>query len=252
MTFLINLESSASRLTAMTEHLNKLGISFERVAAIDARGVDINFYSAYDAISTQRRHGRQLGSGEVGCYLSHVKALETFAVSDAEYGLICEDDIKLPDDTKLFLNDFIEFSKSQGLNWDMLFLGLPLKSHVLGRLYFGHNREIFRVLHLPVTTSAILWSKEGAKAFLNSKSSTTIRGPVDYAVRGFSSMRGRSLGLTSKFVSFLEILSDIDANGGGRHPNELKISSKIKILIYRKLVDRINELKSFLRLVFLR
>ena len=188
----------------------------------------------------------------MGCYLSHVKALETFAVSDAEYGLICEDDIKLPDDTKLFLNDFIEFSKSQGLNWDMLFLGLPLKSHVLGRLYFGHEREIFRSLHLPVTATAVLWSKEGAKAFLKSKSSTTIRGPVDYAVRGFSSMRGRSLGLTSKFVSFLEILSDIDANGGGRHESELKVSSKIKILIYRKLVDRINELKSFLRLAFLR
>ena len=252
MTFLINLESSASRLTAMTEHLNKLGISFERVAAIDARGFDINFYSAYDAISTQRRHGRQLGAGEVGCYLSHVKALETFAGSDLEYALICEDDVILPSDTALFLNRFIESCLLNAIKWDLLFLGLPLKSRIYGCIYAGYGREVFRSVHFPITATAILWSKQGANAFLHSKHSKTIRGPIDYSIRSFSSMRGKSLGLTSQFISLRDVPSEIEFLDGQRSKNKTKVSRKIKILIYRKLVDRIYELGSLLRLTFRR
>ena len=246
-TYIINLESSDSRLKAMTDHLNTLGLPFERVAAIDGRKLDVSSFAEYDPVSTQRRHGRVMSGGELGCYLSHITALKSFAESEFENALICEDDIILPSDAKHFLSSFLELSKCESLTWDLLFLGSPLTSRIFAPVYAGCGHEVFRSIHLPITATAILWSKQGAKSFLNSKYSKTIQGPVDYAIRSFSSFRGQSLGLGSSFICLQGAPSDIGDRMRLGSRGELKVDQKIKIIIYRKAVDKINEVRSFLR-----
>ena len=42
--------------------------------------------------------GRYLVAGEIACYLSHVRALQTFLASDADHALILEDDVEIDAD----------------------------------------------------------------------------------------------------------------------------------------------------------
>lgn len=65
---------------------------------IDAiRGSTLSFPNEFFAgKSYVLRQGRRRIDAEVGCYMSHLKAIRTFTASGDEYGLILEDDVLLP------------------------------------------------------------------------------------------------------------------------------------------------------------
>jgi glycosyl transferase family 25 len=87
--YLINLDRSPERLMLMQEQFARLEIPFERIPAVDGRGATADRHNW--------RHHAPLRDGEVGCYLSHIKALEAFLASGAACGLILEDDTVLGD-----------------------------------------------------------------------------------------------------------------------------------------------------------
>lgn len=79
--YYINLDYRKDRDLNIVNHLKSLGIkNFKRVSAIDGNEYD-------DSIN--------LSKSEIGCTLSHLKALELFLESNNEYALICEDDVDL-------------------------------------------------------------------------------------------------------------------------------------------------------------
>lgn len=81
--YLINLDRREDRLQATLENLDKMGISFIRVSAVDGM-----------LLSKDMPHWTyNLTPGEIGCYLSHKNCLELIAASDAEYGIVLEDDL---------------------------------------------------------------------------------------------------------------------------------------------------------------
>ena len=247
--YLINLKSSHERLKASFENFATIGLTFERIEAIDGH---IHSAAEYNKVKTIRFISRELSRGEIGCYLSHLLALKTFIGSGVGYALINEDDIILSQDTARFLNGFIAETEAKGLKWDLLYLSNPLKSRVFSCVYQGHGREVYRSLHLPMGTTATLWTREGAVAFFNSQYSKTIFLPFDYAVRSFSSARGNSFGLNSQFVSLRDVDSVVDGPGPPTRLEKPSRKKRLKNIINRKLFDRIAELKSFLRIVFQR
>lgn len=87
---LINLDRSKDRLAHMTAEFSRLGVAFERVAAIDGRD-----RPDFDDIPMRpnRVTKLRLTGSEIGCLLSHRACWEIIAQGDDAYGAIFEDDV---------------------------------------------------------------------------------------------------------------------------------------------------------------
>ncbi|WP_136658905.1 glycosyltransferase family 25 protein [Nitratireductor sp. XY-223] len=90
-TYLINLERSSDRLARMKSRFDRINVPFKRVPAIDGRLLDS---SAVERFLSKRRN-RRWNYGEVGCFLSHLKAWRTFADSGDAHAAFFEDDAYL-------------------------------------------------------------------------------------------------------------------------------------------------------------
>lgn len=101
--FLINLTRRADRLAAMTGRLDALGLTFERVPAVDAKAKDFR-----DAAAHLPRNGPlgTIGDGMAACALSHARAWQALLDSGTEYGLVLEDDAAFSLDLPAFLDAF--------------------------------------------------------------------------------------------------------------------------------------------------
>jgi glycosyl transferase family 25 len=117
--YVINLDRAPDRLAAIESRLQSLPMSYERISAVDAANVTQEMVRAiaaprlgrlFRAMSGNHRTaesgpalfwpelGRYLVAGEIACYLSHVRALQTFLASDAKQALIFEDDVEIDAD----------------------------------------------------------------------------------------------------------------------------------------------------------
>ena len=116
-TFLINLDRSTDRLAAMKARLDRLGRSWVRVPAVDGRALDLSCLGdKVDEAAFARRHGKRLNPSEVGCHLSHIKALQTFLDGPWHWALILEDDADFPPDFDHLLAELLA-SETQ---WDLV------------------------------------------------------------------------------------------------------------------------------------
>lgn len=97
--FVINLDSSKDRLTSISQRLKELGVSFERIPAVNGRALSEQQISEitypYNHFESKVRFTRELTKGEVGCFLSHRKCWERLLESDHQWALIMEDDIQI-------------------------------------------------------------------------------------------------------------------------------------------------------------
>ncbi len=96
--FVINLNGFTDRLERISRRLNGLGLSFERIPAIDGRALS-------------REENRTISSGqsrlalsdsETAHYLSHLKALRLVADRELPRAIILEDDAVFDDDFALW------------------------------------------------------------------------------------------------------------------------------------------------------
>jgi GR25 family glycosyltransferase involved in LPS biosynthesis len=92
-TIVINLPKDTARRAFMEEELARLHIPFDILPATDGR--THGFENEYDMHAAIEKNGRPLTPPELGCALSHKRALEIFLASEADYGLIMEDDIEI-------------------------------------------------------------------------------------------------------------------------------------------------------------
>tara|TARA_B110001450_G_C17596948_1_gene471266 strand:+ start:325 stop:1098 length:774 start_codon:yes stop_codon:yes gene_type:complete len=95
-TFVINLKDATERWAHMKLALDKVGFSYTRIDAVLGKNLEEPIHEF-----NERRYnvltGKHKSYGEIGCYLSHIKALTEFLRSDSDYALILEDDITLPE-----------------------------------------------------------------------------------------------------------------------------------------------------------
>lgn len=207
-TYVINLNSDNERLRVISENLNALNIEFKRVEAIDARGEEYSSFKQYDAIAAKKMMGRELILGEIGCFLSHIRALTEFTSSNANYGLILEDDAVLPTDFESDLTktlQWIENSYSQ--NWSYLHFGYSKAKFYTLIKDFG-SKKLVAAHYAPMGAFAILWTKAGAKEFL--ANSARITAPFDNILQNRYTKLGGCLKLLPSHVTVADFASTMD------------------------------------------
>jgi glycosyl transferase, family 25 len=99
--FVINLARRADRMAAMAAQLDRLGLSFERFDAIDAKTVDPAELGAPFAA-----HGAMadLTPGDKACTTSHMHLWRRIADGPDNHAVILEDDVLLSDAASKFLS----------------------------------------------------------------------------------------------------------------------------------------------------
>ncbi len=94
--FVINLDRSADRWENMHTQLDKLGLPYERFAAIDGKKCSDAFLGGYySAFLNKKRYFADLSRGEIACYISHLKVCQKIVDLNLDYGIVLEDDIEL-------------------------------------------------------------------------------------------------------------------------------------------------------------
>ncbi|MHB8882226.1 MAG: glycosyltransferase family 25 protein [Thermodesulfovibrionales bacterium] len=134
--FLINLERAKERLLSAQRSLEGAGFSVVRVDAVDGAAIVLPAED-YSERSLRFLHGKRPNPSEIGCYLSHLKAIGLFMESGDDYGLIAEDDITVAEPCRELIEKSIGFCE----HWDMLRLsglhhGTPLRCFPLSGSYF--------------------------------------------------------------------------------------------------------------------
>ena len=61
-------------------------LTVERIPAIDGHFIDTNSFS--NDSMCRKEMGRSIQKGEVGCFLSHKKALKKFLSTEAKYAVV--------------------------------------------------------------------------------------------------------------------------------------------------------------------
>jgi glycosyl transferase family 25 len=173
--YVINLDRDTERMASIHGNLTLLGLGYERVPAVmgkDVPGweklVDLPAYAWRNRNDVPR-------AGEVGCYLSHLKVLETFLRTDAPWCVILEDDVEVLPACPDVLRSLAEKD-----DWDLVKLfnfhsGMPVRKRALAG---GHHL----VAHLTRTTSSAAYvvNRRAAETLL--KSMRPITEQVDHAL----------------------------------------------------------------------
>ena len=107
LTFVINLDDSKDRFDVISKRLDKLGISYERMSAVNGRALTEEEVESltypHDHFETKVRFTRMLTRGEIGCFLSHRKCWQRLLVSDEKFAAVMEDDIEISPHAQEFL-----------------------------------------------------------------------------------------------------------------------------------------------------
>lgn len=123
-TYLINLKESKDRLEYMSHQLSALNMNFEIQEGVDGKTFD--FSGIYDEAECVRLNGKPHTRAEKGCSLSHRRALDKFLANpEAEYALILEDDVALPESFKEIIDQEIK-KRTRGITkWEYLSFNYP-------------------------------------------------------------------------------------------------------------------------------
>jgi glycosyl transferase family 25 len=173
--YVINLDRDVERMASIRANLEVLGLPFERLSAVMGKDVpeweklvDLPTYAWRNRLDTPR-------AGEIGCYLSHLKAMETFLRTDAPWCVVLEDDVEVLPACAEILR-----SLSEKDDWDLVKLfnfhsGMPVKKRELAG---GHHL----VAHLTRTTSSAAYVVKRRAAETLLKSMRPITEQVDHAL----------------------------------------------------------------------
>ena len=119
-TQVINLDRSPKRLATVDRCLRRAGLTYERLPATDGRLLDLDTDPEVRRVINRkawmRRHHRNPTAADIGCYLSHLHALDRFLAQAKPFGLIFEDDADVAPDFVADVTPAVEDSAS----WDIL------------------------------------------------------------------------------------------------------------------------------------
>ena len=109
--FCINLNRRPDRWKESLKEFEKHNIIVERISAVDGETIKSR--------GEPNQKNKRIKPAEIGCSLSHLKALKTMIERGYEKILVLEDDVVFRDDISVFFND--NYHKIPD-NWDMVLL----------------------------------------------------------------------------------------------------------------------------------
>jgi glycosyl transferase family 25 len=111
--FVINMDKDVARMRIISNSLNKLGLKYSRVSAVNGKELEKN----NKITSTCMKY---CSNGIKGCAMSHMNLWKYIIDTNIEHALILEDDAEFVDD---FNNKFINFYNIVPKDYDILHLG---------------------------------------------------------------------------------------------------------------------------------
>lgn len=205
--FVINLDGSPDRLARVSAALDGAGLRFTRIAA--RNGLASEDRRRYRPLRARLRFGRGLAPAELGCFLSHRDAARRFLDSGADFGLVLEDDaLPVPGAAALLAGLLRHLPKA---GWDAVNLGAAAAQFRHPGAGAGGQAVPERAHLFPLTSHAILWSRDGAARFL--ARTGTVDMALDHWLRQQMTRSGRGLGLDAPVFATAGRPSDIGADG---------------------------------------
>lgn len=213
--YLINLDGSDQRLDRATRQLQAEGLAFERVAAFDGRQLSVDQFPDYDAEAARKYMGRPMLGGEIGCYLSHLDCARRFLAGPAEHCVVFEDDMLLVPGTAEFLDQSLAWLASKSVEWHLMNIGArrhkiytPLHEFD----FAGQGHLLTRAHYFPMTTTGLVWSRQGASAFVSGHH--RIFAPVDNYFRYWLTRSNMGLAVMPPLVTAADFDSEISSSAG--------------------------------------
>lgn len=124
--YVINLASAQRRWSSMQSRLDAAAIAYERVDAIRGKDLPLPFPD-FDEVWHRRMTGRRPIPAEIGCYLSHIKAIEMFFQTEHTHGLFLEDDAVFSGKLGTVVEEALQYESL----WDVLRLSTVNSDRVI-------------------------------------------------------------------------------------------------------------------------
>lgn len=215
--YVINLDGSNERLANVTQTLSEQGIDFIRISAFDGRQVDPTSFDEYSEPKALAYMGRTLTGGELGCYFSHLNCAKVFLESDADFVVVLEDDMKPSDDLAHKINMLIQGLADE--KWHLINIGAN-KRKIFTPLFKIGEHQVSHAHYFPMTTTGVVWNKNGARAFL--EQGLPIYAPVDNFFRDWLTKSNLGIGVYPPLVVARDVASDIDHGAKRKQNNRTK------------------------------
>ena len=162
-TWVINLDRAPERLQHVSAQLQRLGLPFTRLPAVDARAMTLADQACLDEPTYRRRHGMSPLWGELGCYLSHVAVMRAFLASEARFALVLEDDVGLQDSLPAVLQGLVRHAH----RWDMVKLSAVHSGTPQPVLDLAPGHQLAVMLSRCTGSSAYIVNRHAAQAYLH-------------------------------------------------------------------------------------
>lgn len=132
-------------------------------AVDDRHGMPEGDYD-YDEAAAIIRHDRPMTIGEVGCYLSHIKALQMFLVGSAQYAVILEDEIDIPTGTFTRLHAIAtKLNDNYGEKWDCVNFGSSQRPGFQTTVFTENGIEVRRSTYMPLAHLVLCGRVQGQR-----------------------------------------------------------------------------------------
>ena len=205
--YVINLDRSFERLELMSSQLSSQKIDLERIPAID--GMNIKISDEADDATCRSEMGRSIQPGEVGCFLSHIKALQTFISSNSDFAVILEDDAIISSEFSNRIMDLCSFiTKNKHSSLCSINLG-PSDYKYTTNIISLSGMNLMKAHRFPMLATGILWTREGAALVLSQKGK--VKYPYDNYLRIILTKNSNGLSVKPALVRAAEVSSDIEA-----------------------------------------
>lgn len=174
--YVLNLDRDSDRLDHMRTQLDQARMPWVRIPAVLGAALDANALNqALDRPGFERTHGMTPALGEVGCYLSHLRAHQALLDSSDEFAVILEDDVVITEALPRAVDALLKHPQ----DWDMVKLsqihsGTPVQCRDLGQ---GLGLAV--MLSQCTGSSAYIINRRAAQAYLAKL--LPMRVPYDHA-----------------------------------------------------------------------
>lgn len=174
--FVINLDASVDRMDAAAAQLARAGLGFERIPAVDGRALDAAEAARLCPLGAGGFYS-PLTRGEIGCYLSHLRAMRTMEERGIRRCLVLEDDFDLAPGFAACLHELCALGDR--LPDAVKLHGSRRRGQVVATLPSG--RALVRSSSPPICTVCTLWTMEGARKLV--AASALLRRPIDVQLK---------------------------------------------------------------------
>lgn len=182
--FLINLDRSGDRLARCEPILDKLGLPWERVPAVEGKLLDPAYLKQINPHPAP--HGewfRPLTPGEIGCFLSHLRCWQLIVERGLDCALILEDDFNVHEDCTRERLQTLAASAQGPHAWDVLKLTCLRRNPRRVSSLPGGVELMGSGGTVPEDASAYMVSRTGAARLIQRRDH--LLRPVDYDIKHY-------------------------------------------------------------------